>query len=387
MRPPWHAVGRRRAAADAGHRFSADSQRPASHDGRHDLSLLPLPPCPLGRPRRRRGRVLVGVGPLVAGGHRRAPTARCPRVPRPSCSSTSATRRCTACPAPSSRPPTSGCRRCPSIGGQAAATPRASPRWSPAPTRCGSGTPAPTRQRLALLGQLGESDLVRNGTDVWAWSSHDNTATHWTVPAGHRARPMTPGVAGRHGDDPAAGGRGGAEGDRPDHPGDHRPDRRRSPAARRTSSAWCRETRARWSARCGSRSTAPPTSRPASRSSRAARPTPAFQVGLHVVLDRDARRLRRSGSPRRRARRSSRATRPDAAAPATQPRRRADDRAAPDVVGKGWTSVLVATLPADQQPPAGPSQLPGACSTALPDRLRRLGLGPPAAQRRCSPRC
>ncbi len=39
--------------------------------------------------------------------------------------------------------------------------------------------------------------------------------------------------------------------------------------------------------------------------------------------------------------------------PAHQPgdplRRSGADQAAPDVVGKGWTSVLVATLPADQQ--------------------------------------
>jgi outer membrane lipoprotein-sorting protein len=52
----------------------------------------------------------------------------------------------------------------------------------------------PDRVRLALLGQLGESDLVRNGTDLWAWSSGDNTATHWTVPTGS-ARPMAPGAA------------------------------------------------------------------------------------------------------------------------------------------------------------------------------------------------
>ncbi|GAB7007323.1 outer membrane lipoprotein carrier protein LolA [Nocardioides sp. AN3] len=37
--------------------------------------------------------------------------------------------------------------------------------------------------RIALLGQLGESDLVRNGSDVWLWSSHDNTARHFAVPA------------------------------------------------------------------------------------------------------------------------------------------------------------------------------------------------------------
>jgi outer membrane lipoprotein-sorting protein len=50
----------------------------------------------------------------------------------------------------------------------------------------------PDRVRLALLGQLGESDLVRNGTDLWAWSSHDNTATHWTIPSDGAARPLAP---------------------------------------------------------------------------------------------------------------------------------------------------------------------------------------------------
>jgi outer membrane lipoprotein-sorting protein len=41
----------------------------------------------------------------------------------------------------------------------------------------------PDRARIALLGQLGESDVVRNGSDVWIWSSHDNSARHLTVPA------------------------------------------------------------------------------------------------------------------------------------------------------------------------------------------------------------
>src|SRR5690242_13517680 len=41
----------------------------------------------------------------------------------------------------------------------------------------------PDQVRAALLGQLGESDLVRNGNDVWTWSSSGNTATHWTVPS------------------------------------------------------------------------------------------------------------------------------------------------------------------------------------------------------------
>jgi outer membrane lipoprotein-sorting protein len=47
----------------------------------------------------------------------------------------------------------------------------------------------PDRLRLALLGQLGESDLVKNGGDVWAWSSSTNTATHWTVPTQAPAGP------------------------------------------------------------------------------------------------------------------------------------------------------------------------------------------------------
>lgn len=38
--------------------------------------------------------------------------------------------------------------------------------------------------RLSLLGALGETDVVRNGTDAWLWRSTDNTAQHFTIPAG-----------------------------------------------------------------------------------------------------------------------------------------------------------------------------------------------------------
>jgi outer membrane lipoprotein-sorting protein len=37
--------------------------------------------------------------------------------------------------------------------------------------------------RLALLGTLGETDMIRNGSDVWVWRSRDNTASHLTIPA------------------------------------------------------------------------------------------------------------------------------------------------------------------------------------------------------------
>jgi outer membrane lipoprotein-sorting protein len=40
------------------------------------------------------------------------------------------------------------------------------------------------KQRLAIHGTLGETDIIRNGTDVWNWSSRDNAATHMTL-TGH----------------------------------------------------------------------------------------------------------------------------------------------------------------------------------------------------------
>ncbi|GAA2747196.1 sigma-E factor regulatory protein RseB domain-containing protein [Terrabacter aerolatus] len=36
----------------------------------------------------------------------------------------------------------------------------------------------PTRQRLALIGANGESDVIHNGSDIWLWSSADKTAVH-----------------------------------------------------------------------------------------------------------------------------------------------------------------------------------------------------------------
>jgi outer membrane lipoprotein-sorting protein len=41
-----------------------------------------------------------------------------------------------------------------------------------------------TKVRLAVLGTLGETDVIRNGSDLWLWRSTDNTATHTTIRAG-----------------------------------------------------------------------------------------------------------------------------------------------------------------------------------------------------------
>ena len=40
------------------------------------------------------------------------------------------------------------------------------------------------KQRVALLGSLGETDVVRNGTNAWLWASDSNSATHYAIPAG-----------------------------------------------------------------------------------------------------------------------------------------------------------------------------------------------------------
>lgn len=37
--------------------------------------------------------------------------------------------------------------------------------------------------RVAQIGTLGESDVIRNGRDVWIWSSQNNSAAHYTLPA------------------------------------------------------------------------------------------------------------------------------------------------------------------------------------------------------------
>lgn len=42
---------------------------------------------------------------------------------------------------------------------------------------------SPQQQRIALVGDLAESDLVRNGTDLWVWQSGANTVDHVALPS------------------------------------------------------------------------------------------------------------------------------------------------------------------------------------------------------------
>ena len=48
------------------------------------------------------------------------------------------------------------------------------------------------KSRLAVLGKFGESDVIRNGKDVWTWSSDGNTATHRTLTADETAKNNAP---------------------------------------------------------------------------------------------------------------------------------------------------------------------------------------------------
>ncbi|WP_127503596.1 LolA family protein [Actinoplanes solisilvae] len=46
------------------------------------------------------------------------------------------------------------------------------------------------KARLALLGTDGETDVIRNGNDVWIWQEKDKAATHVKVPAGKGEKPQ-----------------------------------------------------------------------------------------------------------------------------------------------------------------------------------------------------
>jgi outer membrane lipoprotein-sorting protein len=48
------------------------------------------------------------------------------------------------------------------------------------------------KARVALVGQLAETDLVRNGRDVWLWTSGKNTAQHGRLPARSGRESATP---------------------------------------------------------------------------------------------------------------------------------------------------------------------------------------------------
>src|SRR4051794_1479898 len=63
----------------------------------------------------------------------------------------------------------------------------------------------PDKQRLALIGELTEAEVVHNGRDVWTYTSHTNSVSHTVLPAHpkdagsdpERTEPTPSAVAGR----------------------------------------------------------------------------------------------------------------------------------------------------------------------------------------------
>ena len=335
----------------------------------------------------------AAVGTLAAAAEPTLPAAQRGR----SCWSTCRPPGSTGCPAPSCSAPTSACRRCPALGGERRRRPR--PRWSPARNTLRVWYAGPDKARVALLGTLGETDVIRNGRDVWIWASRGNTATHYAAARADAARRGRSRAARRPAGHPAGGGR------RWRSPRSTRRTEvttgrhgRRSPGGTRTS--WCsrRGTRRRWSARCGSRS------------------TPTEHVPLRVEVFAEGRRRarrsrwrsRRSASTgrtpsssrfnpppgakvtrRRRPRPPGRARQPAEAAGARR-REAADAGRRRTVVGEGWThGRWWPRLPTASRPQGRrrrPTRRAGAARQPA-EGQRRLGQRAAAAPARCSACC
>jgi len=52
----------------------------------------------------------------------------------------------------------------------------------------------PRKLRLAVPVQMGETDLVRNGTTAWLWQSNNNSVTKYLIPAGHGDHAREPAI-------------------------------------------------------------------------------------------------------------------------------------------------------------------------------------------------
>jgi outer membrane lipoprotein-sorting protein len=213
----------------------------------------------------------------------------------------------------------------------------------------------PDQQRLALLGQLGESDLVRNGTDLWAWSSQSNTATHWTVPAGEHGTSGTPVSPAGPAMTPQQAADAALKAIDPTTQVTTDPTATVAGRPAYVLSLVPRDSRSLvGSVRIAiDGATHIPTRVQVFARGAAA---PAFQVGFtsFSTATPDASVFGFTPPPGATVKHSTlpakRAHRTDSSAPSG---------ASPTVVGKGWTTVLVASLPADHQASGQPSQLQG----------------------------
>jgi outer membrane lipoprotein-sorting protein len=212
----------------------------------------------------------------------------------------------------------------------------------------------PDKARVALMGTLGESDIITNGHDVWHWDSQQNTATH-SVLSGDK-------TAGRSGS--------GSTGTPPSFDPNLLP-KTPQDAANMALGAIASSTTVTTSgsARVAGRAAYELTLQPKDTASLIGRvtialdsvvhvplrvqvfpaksDTPAFEVAFRQVsfARPDASQFTFS-PPKGAIVKEQDAETPDAGTPDTgKPATGTQDR--PTVVGEGWTSVVVAKLPAD----------------------------------------
>ena len=200
------------------------------------------------------------------------------------------------------------------------------------------------KQRLALIGELSEADVVHNGRDLWTYTSDTNTVEPHACCPPHAAHATTSPDPDPRRADPGRGDRAGAEGGLADHVGDGRPDA----DGRRTAGlhAGHRPARRPLDGAQGHDRDRRDDFRPAAGAGVRRVSTPRVQVGfteisfatpggLDVRLPDPGRRHRDDEPVHRRTVRAAgdaRGTGPDATT--------GDAALRPRVIGSGWTSVV-----------------------------------------------
>ena len=340
----------------------------------------------------------------VLGGRGRDQSARPPAPTRPAAPQRRAAARrraerpsSTACPAPSCRRSDLGLPDLPGSAARAAARELARPRCVSRHAHAAGLVRRPGPGRGSpLLGTLGETDVIRNGTDVWAVVQQGQDAPPTARRAArHRRQPTAgtaaPAPAGRP--DPAAGGRRGARGASTRPPrsrtdgtaGGRRPGRLRAGAQPRTpaslvGSVRIASTRASTS-RCGCRSLAEARRTRRSRSASPSRLRPAGRVGSSRSTRRPARR---SPSAADRAPRHG-AEQPRPVHRTARRRGRARRSSAP--AGPRWSWRRCSPRPQQRAGGRRAGRRPLRMLKALPTVSRHLGQRARCSAARCSRRC
>ncbi len=225
----------------------------------------------------------------------------------------------------------------------------------------------PDRQRLALLGQLAESDVVRSGRDVWTYASAGQAVTHAVLPEAP-AEPAGPGgTPDAQSLTPAAAAAKALAAIDPTTAVTVDPTTMVADRSAYSLVLTPKDTRS--TVRKVAIAVDSETKVPLRVQVFGAQPEAAFESGFtDISFARPAESVFRFTPPQGSTVSTKQISPPDPAAPA--------GAAAPTVVGTGWTSVLV--LPAGSAPTAGGAggDLIGRLSTTLPtgDRLVHTAL-------------